>query len=382
MSMRHEQNRARGPVTHHLGRWLAGFIIAVPLAALLGFAAYCAALGGSAAWSALGVGWGVAAAAAAVGAFLGFLFGIPRALQEKALGLDEPYGPNTNLEQISDWLTKILVGVGLVELGRAGPAVGKLIASVGGALGNTGAARVTAAALLVVFVVWGFVVSYLLTRLRAASAFLASELDLVAQQAAAQVQQSIDEQAAHDATALDLLERTLKPAAGVSPPYQKEVDEAIAAASPLIKTQAFLQASRQRQESWNRNSEKEKMERTIPVFKALIAADTGRRYHRNHAQLGYALKDSRTPLWADAEKALAEAIKRRGPGRGWILYEFNHALCLIELYPTAASLDVREAVKADLAVVEQSRQGRELLKARAISDWRTRNGIPRTAEQQ
>jgi hypothetical protein len=102
-----------------------------------------------------GCGLGVAAAAAAVGAFLGFLFGIPTGLQEKALGLDEPYGPNTNLEQISDWLTKILVGVGLVELGRAGPAVGKLIASVGGALGNTGAARVTAAALLVVFVVWG-----------------------------------------------------------------------------------------------------------------------------------------------------------------------------------------------------------------------------------
>jgi hypothetical protein len=178
-----------------------------------------------------------------------------------------------------------------------------------------------------------------------------------------------------------LWERTLKPAAGVSPPSQKEVDEAIATASPLIKTQAFLQASRQRQESWNRNSEKEKMERTIPVFKALIAADTGRRYHRNHAQLGYALKDSRAPLWADAEKALAEAIKRRGPGRGWILYEFNHALCLIELYPTAASLDVREAVKADLGVVELSRQGRELLKASAISDWCTRNGIPRTADR-
>ena len=37
------------------GGWLAGLIIAVPLAALLAFVVYCATLGGSAAWSALGV---------------------------------------------------------------------------------------------------------------------------------------------------------------------------------------------------------------------------------------------------------------------------------------------------------------------------------------
>ena len=79
------------------------------------------------------VATGVAAAGASafVGGLLGFLFGIPRALQG-----DHPDGPraadgsgrdglpaasyraNTNLEQISDWLTKILVGVGLVQIGE------------------------------------------------------------------------------------------------------------------------------------------------------------------------------------------------------------------------------------------------------------------------
>jgi len=56
------------------------------------------------------------------GFFLGFLFGIPRVLQE-ADHTQKQTGParyqqrvNTNLEQISDWLTKIIVGVGLVEL--------------------------------------------------------------------------------------------------------------------------------------------------------------------------------------------------------------------------------------------------------------------------
>jgi hypothetical protein len=379
---RHEEITARRQV----GMWLLGLIIGVPLLALLGFAAYCATLGASAAWRALGVGCGVAAAATAVGAFLGFLFGIPRTLQgNTAPGPDEiaDYRPNTNLEQISDWLTKILVGVGLVELGRAGIPARNLVASIGAALGDTDAARVTAATLLVAFVVWGFVASYLLTRLRAAGAFRASEIDQITQQAASmatgEVKQFLDEQAARDAAALELLERTLSPASSVAPPSQEQLDQAIAAASPLIKAQAFLQASRQRQASWNRDSEKEKMERTIPVFRALIASDTERRYHRNHAQLGYALKDSRNPLWAEAEKALAEAIKRRGP-RGWVLYEFNHALCMIHLHPTAASAEMRDAVIADLAVVGSSKQGTELLKERAITDWYTRNGISRSAD--
>jgi hypothetical protein len=330
----------------------------------------------------------VAAAATAVGAFLGFLFGIPRTLQgNTAPGPDEiaDYRPNTNLEQISDWLTKILVGVGLVELGRAGLPARSLIASIGAALGGTAAARVTAAVLLVVFTVWGFVASYLLTRLRAAGAFRASEIDLITRQAASQatgeVKQFLDEQAARDAAALDLLERTLNPASGVAPPNQEQLDQAIAAASPLIKSQAFLQAHRQRQASWNRDSEKEKVERTIPVFRALIASDTEKRYHRNHAQLGYALKDSRVPLWAEAEEALAEAIRRRGPGRGWVLYELNHALCLIALDPTAASVEMRNAVTTDLAIVGRSKQGPELLRAEAITDWYTRNGIPRPVDQ-
>ena len=64
-----------------------------------------------------------------VGGLLGFLFGIPKALQlrqepetVKPTGQGEnrnnrqAYRANTNLEEVSDWLTKILVGVGLTQL--------------------------------------------------------------------------------------------------------------------------------------------------------------------------------------------------------------------------------------------------------------------------
>ena len=53
---------------------------------------------------------------------MGFLFGVPWATQqitrerEGTIRGQHSYLPNTNLEQISDWLTKIIVGVGLVEI--------------------------------------------------------------------------------------------------------------------------------------------------------------------------------------------------------------------------------------------------------------------------
>jgi hypothetical protein len=62
------------------------------------------------------------------GATLGFLFGVPRyksadgtsavtaAPQAPAAQAVMAFSPNTNLEQISDWLTKIIVGATLVQL--------------------------------------------------------------------------------------------------------------------------------------------------------------------------------------------------------------------------------------------------------------------------
>src|SRR5262245_8259356 len=55
---------------------------------------------------ALGAGALLAGAAALVGALLGFLFGIPRTLQADPSHPEEGRSTvNTNLEQISDWLT-------------------------------------------------------------------------------------------------------------------------------------------------------------------------------------------------------------------------------------------------------------------------------------
>lgn len=131
--------------------------------------------------------WALACLAA--GDMLGFLFGIPRVLQQ-----DEAKPPasqpadakaaasanqetsyrqqvNTNLEQISDWLTKIIVGIGLIELRRLPDAVNRLSLFVSKSLGASPEGQGLAAAIIIYFTVLGFLSGYLLTRIYLSGAF-------------------------------------------------------------------------------------------------------------------------------------------------------------------------------------------------------------------
>ncbi len=103
------------------------------LVGIFGVFVYAAHAGGKEGFLAIvSVGVLLAGASALVGGALGFLFGIPRTLQQEGGSPSaeanpegaEAGGPthridyrvNTNLEQISDWLTKILVGVSLTQI--------------------------------------------------------------------------------------------------------------------------------------------------------------------------------------------------------------------------------------------------------------------------
>lgn len=128
------------------------------------------------------IAFGIAMAGASLltGGLVGLLFGIPRRLQNAEQSTpaklaqntatkgddDEPdaqqtiYASNTNLEQISDWLTKILVGVGLTQL----DGIGKVLSDVGDiatpALGNLPASKATAITIVIFFSVSGFLFGY------------------------------------------------------------------------------------------------------------------------------------------------------------------------------------------------------------------------------
>jgi hypothetical protein len=113
----------------------------------------------------------VAFSTTVAGGFLGFLFAIPRAYPAGSTlpGEDENAEGrlqiNTNLEQVSDWLTKIIVGVALVELGKILPSLGRLVETVASIYGdNAPGATVMAAAILIFFSVMGFFIGYIGTR--------------------------------------------------------------------------------------------------------------------------------------------------------------------------------------------------------------------------
>jgi len=339
--------------------------------AVLAMVVYSASEGG------LAMAMLAAAASFAVGALLGFLFGIPRANatqhvitsvenQGGATQADPSapmYGPNTNLEQISDWLTKILVGVGLVQIGQIGGAINTLADGLAPGLGTYGhAAAVT---LLISFTVTGFLSSYLFTRLRLQGAF-------------EPFRKALEKTEGTLTSALPLVRSQLDPA-GDSGPTPQALREALYAAASGIRSEAFYLARDQRRANW-RDGDRHLVDLTIPVFEALIALDDDdRRFHRNFAELGYALKDGSEPTPADYARArenLSKAIEIRGLGgaSGFSMYEFNRAFCNIKLDSEfnagrKSSPELAEAICEDLDVAAMTESGRKAIReARDATD--------------
>jgi hypothetical protein len=122
----------------------------------------------------VGAGLVVAAASTLSGLLVGFVFGVPRALSQPAEPARERYGANTNLEQISDWLTKILVGVGLTQFRAIGEAAGRLFGNVAPLFGSRGDAPF-AGALIVLFATLGFLLGWLAARLLLPVAMVAAD---------------------------------------------------------------------------------------------------------------------------------------------------------------------------------------------------------------
>ena len=109
----------------------------------------------------------------ASGALLGFLFAVPKA--NKGAATTARLLPNTNIEEVSDWLTKIIVGVGLVNI--------KTLAAHFNGFSDKLAQSLTvtstyASALILYFSVLGMIEGYILTRLFLARQLSALETDV------------------------------------------------------------------------------------------------------------------------------------------------------------------------------------------------------------
>ena len=143
----------------------------------------------------------------AVGVLIGFLFGVPRSLAAPYRGAAQPagqqqppaqpadqqqppaqpagqqqppappaagYEPNTNLTQISDWLTKTIVGVGLVNWNNGLKWFGQTAAALGTSLEIGNGGSVVGGSIIVFFGATGFLCGYNLTQLFLARALAAA----------------------------------------------------------------------------------------------------------------------------------------------------------------------------------------------------------------
>jgi hypothetical protein len=185
---------SNGPApAHDLPRILAFFLGLT----VTGLAAGTAFTAGHTGWKFWGTFvWSLALLAS--GMSLGFLFGIPKVLQNAgaaaALGGGAATGGspvsgtappataseavtsgyrqlvNTNLEEISDWLTKIIVGVGLIQLKSVPDRLWQFGSMISGSLG-TGVPPGFGVALTLFFAPSGFLFGYLVTRLYVQAAF-------------------------------------------------------------------------------------------------------------------------------------------------------------------------------------------------------------------
>lgn len=134
-----------------------------------------------------------------IGFIVGLLFSMPRAIaaandsdkKTQSVPSSDPaqreaplYSPNVNLEQVADWLTKIIVGVGLVEAQHISEFVWKGAVTLGGQLNETnpsidadGAAALSLG-MIVGFPLVGFIGGFFAMKLYISRAMYASEKDI------------------------------------------------------------------------------------------------------------------------------------------------------------------------------------------------------------
>lgn len=348
----------------------------------------------------MAVGLLLAGAALMIGSAIGFLFGIPRTVEAAAVaatssdgkGDSKPevaaatagYRHNTNLEQISDWLTKIIVGVGLVEFQSIRAWLDSAATRYATTLGNETSAYGVAMSAILFFWTAGFLFSFLWTRLYLRGAMQDADMSVVR----AELENKERAQQNADALALSLTEEQLDSVRQDGQVEYVELRDAIAKASPRTKVEIFFRAARQRKEFWDRD--KVKMARTIPVLQALCEADTEGKFHKHFGHLGYALKDKQPPDYRGAIQYLNRAIEIRGaraPGdEAW--YEMNRALARIrydEAKPAGAAGATPEPQRgeiiADLKAWKSSPQWALLQTEKRLAEpldaWLTRNGLTR-----
>lgn len=111
--------------------------------------------------------WFVSGAAFFVGTIAGFLFGIPRTRSGTFVDPSSVvyrYSDNTNLEEVSDWLTKIIVGISIAEFGTIVHFIGDIGNEVGQTINIEAGGKSMAIGSMIIGFACGFLFYYMWAR--------------------------------------------------------------------------------------------------------------------------------------------------------------------------------------------------------------------------
>ncbi len=202
----------------------------------------------------------VALASLVVGGFLGFLFGIPRAptRTSNSAGASDAevgtaavsssgYEPSNSLEQVADWLTKILVGVGLVELRDLKEELAHFGARLDSTLQVPGIGIVSQLVLITFFVL-GLLASFLWTRIYYGAIQAVADFDVRSLLARLTATEKRAKTAEEVSTALATGE--LKPS--VTAGRGAAIERAAKGEDPMLDLPAEVQERIQRLEAWSK----------------------------------------------------------------------------------------------------------------------------------
>jgi hypothetical protein len=296
----------------------------------------------------IGVALMTAFGSAAAGGLLGFIFGVPFTKDSGTATVDQSdtsaavvsalqYRPNTSLEQISDWLAKMFVGIGLVEIREIPAAFQSAAKFVAKGMGETVAAQAYAYAALVFFTVCGFLFGFLWARFNLRRLFSDADRDFAEKLSRFDI----------DGKAFALAQDRLAGHVGERSPSQEVLNRAVANASPNMRKLILSAAVEVGTES-DRNQFEIK-DGVVSVFRALVAADKKERYFQAVGELGVALGRVSPPEFEEGRVVLKKAIdiRDRLGRRGWRWYDFCRAYygVMLKLPPGEILPDLSAAAK-------------------------------------
>jgi len=175
-------------------------------------------------------------ACTAGGILFGFIFSIPRSMTSDEDEKGKAYRANANLEQISDWLTKIIVGVGLVEFNAIERKLKQFVDYLAPSFVEIYEPRALIFSTIIFYFMMGFIMGYVYTRLYASALFRWADDALINKV------NELVKQNNNDKKVLDILSSWLKSLRSGPQPSRIEFFEAVKNASPGIRSTAYFRA--------------------------------------------------------------------------------------------------------------------------------------------